>query len=231
MSEYLKDRSKGDGNSFSYLSIFEEQTQFKKKALDEFYQRQENEQEQAESLKPAMFRQAPSQQPKPQESKLLTEIQQDVSEKDSLEELKKKLKVGADDKNPLQHMNEQMFEMMYKRMEDRQIKFYAFLNKEFNVMNYKSARCSMHCFDDTQQSMKQVNKCLQVCREGIKGCKEFTYKVQNQVEKETKDCQEAAKDTSKLTDPVVHWISCYEKLILKFDDMEKLIKEEFGHFI
>jgi hypothetical protein len=44
-------------------------------------------------------------------------------------------------------MNEQVFEYLYERLKDRQIRFYAFLNKEFNIMNYKSARCSMHCFD------------------------------------------------------------------------------------
>jgi len=44
-------------------------------------------------------------------------------------------------------MNEQIFEYLYERMKDRQLRFFAFLNKEFNILNYKSARCSMHCFD------------------------------------------------------------------------------------
>ena len=34
-----------------------------------------------------------------------------------------------------------------------------------------------------------------------------------------------------MTDPIMHWISCYEKLILKFDDMELQIKDEFSNFI
>ena len=42
----------------------------------------------------------------------------------------------------------------------RQIGFYAFLNKEFNTMNYKAARCSMHCFDDSNRQLPEVNKCL-----------------------------------------------------------------------
>jgi len=34
-----------------------------------------------------------------------------------------------------------------------------------------------------------------------------------------------------MTDPVIHWISCYEKLILRFDTMEKEITHEFSNFI
>jgi hypothetical protein len=71
---------------------------------------------------------------------------------------------------------------MYKRMQDRQISFYAFLNKEFNIMNFKSARCSMHCFDDPSISLGEANSCLKVCREGINSCKDFAYKIQRQVE-------------------------------------------------
>lgn len=74
-------------------------------------------------------------------------------------------------------MNEQVFEYLYDRMRDRQIKFYGFLNKEFNIMNYKSARCSMHCFDSTEKNLKEVNGCLQVCRQGISGCKDFAFNL------------------------------------------------------
>ena len=45
-------------------------------------------------------------------------------------------------------MNDKVFNLLYQNMQNRQINFYAFLNKEFNVMNYKSARCSLHCFDN-----------------------------------------------------------------------------------
>jgi len=55
--------------------------------------------------------------------------------------------------------------------------------------------------------------------------------LQRAAEKEVETCQEEAKDIKKMTDPVMHWISCYEKLILKFDDMEKAIHSEFKYFI
>ena len=51
-------------------------------------------------------------------------------------------------------MNEKMLENVTARLKTRQLGFYAFLNKEFNIMNYKSARCSMHCFDNTDYSME-----------------------------------------------------------------------------
>ena len=101
----------------------------------------------------------------------------------SHEELREFFKISKD-KNPVAHMNEQVFEYLYDRMRDRQIKFYAFLNKEFNIMNFKSARCSMHCFNSTEKSMKEVNNCLQVCRSGIQGCREFAYNLQKNAEDE-----------------------------------------------
>lgn len=128
-------------------------------------------------------------------------------------------------------MNEHIIEYLYERMKQRQISFYAFLNKEFNVMNFKSARCSMHCFDSTEKSMTEVNNCLKICREGITGCRDFAYNLQKNAEDEVERCQEEAKNQKNVKDPIVSWVSCYEKLILKFDSMENDIKEEFNNFI
>ena len=75
-------------------------------------------------------------------------------------------------------MSDEVFGYMYRRLKERQIKFYAFLNKEFNVLNYKSAKCSYHCFDDLDQSVMQANECLALCREGIVGCRDFASRVQ-----------------------------------------------------
>ena len=86
--------------------------------------------------------------------KLQTVLEMDFDpETKSQDELREFFKV-AKDKNAITHMNEQIFEMLYSRLKERQIKFYAFLNKEFNIMNFKSARCSMHCFDSTDRDVK-----------------------------------------------------------------------------
>ena len=99
----------------------------------------------------------------------------------SQDELREFFRVSKD-KNAITHMNEQIFEYLYARLKERQIKFYAFLNKEFNVMNFKSARCSMHCFDSTDREVRQVNDCLKLCREGISGCKTYAYNLQKKAE-------------------------------------------------
>ena len=99
-------------------------------------------------------------------------------------------------------------------------------------MNYKSARCSMHCFDSTSVAMAQVNHCLKVCREGIQECEKFTQKVQDDVREEHEQCTKKASNlNSNLKDPIVHWMACHEKLILRFDSMEKKIKDEFSNFV
>ena len=137
----------------------------------------------------------------------------------------------SQDKGQVDHMNDMVFDMLYKRMKERQLHFYAFLNKEFNIINYKSARCSMHCFDRDDKPLHEVNKCLKICRQGIEGCKDYAFNQQKQAEDELDVCHQQAKDQKNLSDPVIHWISCYEKLILKFDNIEKDIKDEFSNFI
>ena len=68
------------------------------------------------------------------------------------EELREFFKVSKD-KDAVSDMNIKMFESTTQRMKVRSNVFYAFLNKQFNIMNYKSARCSMHCFDETDRSL------------------------------------------------------------------------------
>jgi hypothetical protein len=85
------------------------------------------------------------------------------------EQLREFFKVSKD-KNALDDMNEKVLDNLHKRLRTNQIQFYAFLNKEFNIMNFKSSKCSMHCFDSISRPLREVNNCLSVCRGGIKGC-------------------------------------------------------------
>ena len=48
---------------------------------------------------------------------------------------------GDQDDGNLQHINDKVFDYLYDRVKDRQISFYAFLNKEFNILNYKATVC------------------------------------------------------------------------------------------
>ena len=85
----------------------------------------------------------------------------------------------SDDQSQLEFMNQKFIDMLTKRLTDRQLVFYAFLNKEFNQLNYKSAKCSKTCFDDLDWSLKEVNTCLNVCREGINSCHSFANRLQS----------------------------------------------------
>lgn len=91
-------------------------------------------------------------------------------------------------------MNEKVFDFLYQRIKDRQVIFYAFLNKEFNILNYKSARCSMHCFDNHEKPLAEVGQCLKICRSGITSCREFAFNQQKEAEDELDACHEQAKD-------------------------------------
>lgn len=144
--------------------------------------------------------------------------------------MKKVFKI-PDDKSMVADMTERMIAKTQERVLGRQLGFYAFLNREFNIMNFKSARCSMHCFDSTDKPLAEVNTCLGLCREGIQDCRQYAYGMQKQAEADLADCHAAAKEQKNLSDPVVHWASCYEKLIQQFDGIEKGIKVEFSNYI
>jgi hypothetical protein len=118
-----------------------------------------------------------------------------------------------------------------ERIQKRQLTFYAFLNKEFNIMNYKANRCSLHCFDNLKTSILSVNQCLGVCGSGIKKCEDFVFNIQRSTEEELERCTTQASEVDRSKDPTIRWISCYEQLFKRYDDMEKEIKEEFNHFI
>ena len=91
-----------------------------------------------------------------------TEMNFDPSTK-THEELRDFFKIteGAE---PVKDMNVKMFESTMQRMKVSQNLFYAFLNKQFNIMNFKSSRCSMHCFDTPTRSLNEVGGCLSTCR-------------------------------------------------------------------
>lgn len=134
-------------------------------------------------------------------------------DKKSFSELKQQYRVAEG--NQVEHMNNQAYYLMYKGLKTRQIKFYGFLNKEFNIINYKSARCALHWFDDINQSVFDANAWVQIWREGLKNCKIFAEGLQNKAEDENKQCKLQAQEITFKSDPIMHWISWYEKLIRK----------------
>ena len=85
--------------------------------------------------------------------------QMDTSNLETHEDMKKAFDI-SEDKNQVDDMNQKMFAFMYARLKEKQIEFYAFLNKEFNILNFKSSKCALHCFDDVNQSTRKVKECI-----------------------------------------------------------------------
>ena len=167
--------------------MYEEEMNKQKRAHEAFKQVDTIEKGDIESKKPAFFQKdekldAATKAQRDQEGdiepwrleeyeaykKLQQELEVNFSDKDneSHEKVREFFKIPKD-KQVVNDMNEKVFDFLHTRMRDRQLTFYAFLNKEFNIMNYKSARCSMHCFDNEEKPLTEVNSCLKICRSGI----------------------------------------------------------------
>jgi len=151
-----------------YISMYEQRHAQEQKLEKIFYQQYTEEYDDIESKKPALFR-----KPKNSEVKDFPSVNREFKEGSTqnmnFAELKKEFRVA--DTNQVNDMNSKMFEMMAKGLKNRQVKFFAFLNKEFNTLNYKAAKCGYYCYDNDQQSVMEANMWANVCREGITECK------------------------------------------------------------
>ena len=212
-----------------YISLYEEKYKSEKQMEEVFYSQMNEEDMEFEMKKPALFRKQPA-NAKPKVKSANQQFADLGSDQQSFGEMKKQFNV-ADKGNQVDYMNNEVFQMMFRGLKERQIKFYAFLNKEFNVLNYKSAKCSYYWFEDESRSVEEAHKCVALCREGITDWRKYADELQKQAQKELESCQERARSIKINTDPVMHWISWFEKLIAQFDNMEEDIKEEFSNFI
>ena len=118
-------------------------------------------------------------------------------------------------------MHEKMLKKLTERIEARSLRFYAFLNKEFNIMNFKNARCSKHCFDNVNKPLSEVNMCLSICRQGIRDCSTFANNLQKESQEELARCKAEAEKHQNLSDPFTHWMACHEKLLTRYDRLEE----------
>lgn len=206
-----------------YLALYEKQYQQEKLMQEVFYQEQSQEQQEVESKRPALFRKTKPGQSKPN-------FHQEMKDMSPTSENLKNHLVSKEG-NQVEFINQNAFRAMFIALKERQIRFYAFLNKEFNILNYKAARCSYYCFDDLSSTVAEASKWVHLCREGLLESKSYAEQLQNQADQEIKECQQKSESLDIKTDPTMHWIAWYEKLILKFDDMEKELASEFSNII
>lgn len=196
MEKHLTDEAKQlSGMEFNFLSIYEQKRKVTMARQDKIIQENMKRDKELDEKKPAFFQKNAMrgsddwrQQEFENYKKLQKETEMDFDPNTKThEEIRDFFKVSAE-KDVLTDMNSKMFDSMFTRLKQRQISHYAFLNKEFNVMNYKSARCSMHCFDSVDRPVAHVNECLKVCRQGIQECREFAFNLQKESEAELKKC-------------------------------------------
>lgn len=116
-----------------------------------------------------------------------------------------------------------------------EFRFYAFLNKEFNILNKKMIKCSMMCYDDPNMfSCKEAKICAEKCHQNIKEAQKFTETVQEKSRTKLQSCIENAREfnTENVSDDkVTSFFKCYDNLIEDFNTMEKEIKQEFSYYI
>lgn len=68
----------------------------------------------------------------------------------SIDELYEKFKIekGKTTHDAIKDLDMKLFMNINKEVKQSEIKFYAFLNKEFNVLNKKYLTCCFNCYDD-----------------------------------------------------------------------------------
>jgi hypothetical protein len=114
-------------------------------------------------------------------------------------------------------------------------RFYAFLNKEFNILNKKMLKCSIICYQDPKTfTTKEAKLCAEACHKNIQGAAKFVEDLQEKTREKLSNCIEDAKDfktENSGEEKVVVFFNCYDNLIKDFESMEKEIKKEFSYFI
>jgi len=116
-----------------------------------------------------------------------------------------------------------------------EFRFYAFLNKEFNILNKKMIRCSMICYDDPNLfTVNEAKICAEKCHHNIKTAAKFAENLQEKNKTKLMECIENArqfKEENLSDDKVTNFFKCYDNLIEDFTTMEKEIKREFSYYI
>lgn len=127
-----------------------------------------------------------------------------------------------------------MLQDVTETLKRREIKFYAFLNKEFNVLNKKMVNCSIMCYSNPKMfTVNDAKICAESCHKNIKEAGKYAENLQENRKEKLVNCLDKAKEYefNKADDKVAAFFKCYEDLLMDFDVMEKQIKSEFSNFI
>jgi hypothetical protein len=131
--------------------------------------------------------------------------------------------------------DKEAFEDAVKAIKKFEFRFYAFLNKEFNILNKKMIRCSMICYDDPKLfTVNEAKICAENCHQNIRNAAKFAENLQEKNKTKLMECIEKArefKEENLSEDKVTNFFKCYDNLIEDFSTMEKEMKREFSYYI
>jgi hypothetical protein len=166
-----------------------------------------------------------------------TENSLDPNKLDDEEYVYKSLQVdrnASSNEEMMENSDKQLLGDANEVLKNREIKFYAFLNKEFNILNKKMIKCSAFCYSDPKMfSVYEAKICAEKCHKNIQEASKFAENIQEEKKENLLSCIENAREyrLDSGDDKVSLFFKCYESLLLDFDTIEEKIKNEFANYI
>lgn len=141
-------------------------------------------------------------------------------------------------KLPMQDSKENSFdkdlEELKQNLVNEEVKFEAFLNIKFNILNKKMIKCCKLCYEIRSKKLKEYNNCENNCRNGIKEAFKYTEeKYKNSIE-QLNSCIQNAKDNVEqrgFDDFNGNVFACYKSLVSKIDLIKNDLEKEFSFYI
>lgn len=113
----------------------------------------------------------------------------------------------------------------------REVRFYAFLNKEFNILNKKMFNCCSFCYSNPKLfTIEDANLCTEKCHDNIREAHRYVENLQNEKEEKLTQCLDKAKSMDG-QDIMVKFSKCYDEMLFDLDNIEKDIQSEFSNYI
>lgn len=132
----------------------------------------------------------------------------------------------------IEKVDNKNFGELHEVIQNSEIRFYAFLNKEYNILNKKMIKCCLLCYENPKMfTVYQSKICAETCQKNIKEASKFVENLQEEKKNKLMQCSNTAKDIKNGTDPLSNFNTCYEDLIKDFEDMEIKIRTEFSNYI
>ncbi len=161
----------------------------------------------------------------------------DMDKLDNKEYLYKNLDLPEDMKNNdeiLENSDNRILNEALDRIKKLEFRYYAVLNKEFNLLNFKMVKCSMMCYDNSELfTVNEAKICAENCHSTIKKAKCFVDNLNENSRVKLKKCIDTAGEFNETNpeDKVIEFFKCYQGLSKDLVKMENNLKKEFSNYI